>query len=187
MDPDLFRRIEAAVPPTRAWIDEYLLAHAHETHSVHSLENPRLAASFPEALLRQTKTVTLDAIDFPPIESFGVPELADAEPESQCGITFKDTYFLRRGYDSEDRHFHELVHVVQWERLGPERFLLAYGVGLATRGYRQSPLEAMAYSLQLKFYEGYYRRALTEYIEEQTDLAWLEVARLRASMESSSA
>jgi hypothetical protein len=61
-------------------------------------------------------------------------------------------------------------------------FLLAYGVGFAVHGYRKSPLEAMAYSLQQKFYEGFYRQRLKEYIEEQTDLAWLEVDRLRAQL-----
>jgi hypothetical protein len=183
LDLDLFRRIEAAVPLTAAWIDDYMIPHAQDARSVHSLNNPRLAASFPEPLLRRAKTVTLESIDYPPIESFGLPEFADAEPEARHGITFKDTYFVRRDMESEDLHFHELVHIVQWEHLGPERFLLAYGVGLATRGYRESPLEAMAFSLQRKFYEGFYRRGLTEYIEEQTDLAWLEVDGLRASLE----
>ena len=182
MDQDLFRRIETAVPRTAAWIDDYLYRHAKDTRSVHSLNNPRLAASFPEALLRRTKTATLESIDYPPIESFGLPEFADAAPEGRHGITFKDTYFVRRDVESESLHFHELVHIVQWERLGPERFLLAYGVGLAMHRYRESPLEAMAYSLQQNFYEGFYRRGLKEYIEEQTDLVWLEVDRLRASL-----
>jgi len=182
LDQDLFRRIETAVPRTAAWIDDYLYRHAKDTRSVHSLNNPRLAASFPEALLRRTKTATLESIDYPPIESFGLPEFADAAPEGRHGITFKDTYFVRRDVESESLHFHELVHIVQWERLGPERFLLAYGVGLAMHRYRESPLEAMAYSLQQNFYEGFYRRGLKEYIEEQTDLVWLEVDRLRASL-----
>ena len=29
---------------------------------------------------------------------------------------------------------HELVHVVQWDRLGVDRFLLAYGIGLVQSG-----------------------------------------------------
>jgi hypothetical protein len=183
LDQDLFRRIEAAVPRATTWIDDYLRIHAKEARSVHSINNPRLAASFPEPLLRRAKTMTLESIDYPPIESFGLPEFADTDPNGRHGITLKDVYFVRRDMESESLHFHELVHIVQWERLGPERFLLAYGVGLAMHGYRQSPLEAMAYSLQQKFYEGFYRRGLKEYIEAQTDLAWSEVDRLRASLE----
>ena len=181
MDMDLFRRIEAAVPQVSAWIDDYLQVHARDPRSVYSLNNARLASSFPEDLLRRTKTVTLEAIDYPPIESFGIPEFVDLEPTERLGVTFKDTYFIRRDSDAEDLHFHELVHIVQWERLGPERFLLAYGVELVNHGDRDGPLESMAYSLQQKFYEGFYRPALKDYIEAQTDIAWSEIERMRAS------
>ena len=181
MNMDLFRRLEAAVPRVSNWIDEYLRVHAQHARSVYSLNNPRLAVSFPEDLLRRTKTVTLEAIDYPPVENFGLPEFVDPAPERRLGVTFKDTYFIRRESDSEDLHFHELVHIVQWERLGPERFLLAYAVGLANHGDRESPLETMAYSLQREFYEGFYRRGLNAYIEEHADIAWLEVDRLRAA------
>ena len=46
---------------------------------------------------------------------------------------------------------HELVHVLQWRRLGPEKFLALYADGLERFGYRNSPLEAMAYDLQDRF------------------------------------
>jgi hypothetical protein len=45
-------------------------------------------------------------------------------------------------------HFHELVH---WRLLGPDRFLLTYANGLECFGYRQSPLEAMAYDAEKAF------------------------------------
>jgi hypothetical protein len=48
-------------------------------------------------------------------------------------------------------HFHELIHIVQWRLLGPERFLAAYAAGLETSGYRTSPLECMAYDAQSAF------------------------------------
>ena len=52
----------------------------------------------------------------------------------------------------ESLHFHELVHVVQWQHLGPERFIMAYALGhLISGGYRTNPLEAMAYGLQARF------------------------------------
>ena len=64
------------------------------------------------------------------------------------GITFLTTYFLQQGQASESTHFHEMVHVVQWSRLGADDFLRAYGVGLLVHGYEQSPLERMAFELQ---------------------------------------
>jgi hypothetical protein len=52
---------------------------------------------------------------------------------------------------AERLHFHELVHVVQWRLLGPEVFLAAYGNGLETFGYWNSPLETMAYKAEASF------------------------------------
>ena len=48
-------------------------------------------------------------------------------------------------------HFHELVHVIQWEHLGVERFLLAYAQGFLSGGYYSNPLESMAYAHQQRF------------------------------------
>jgi hypothetical protein len=48
-------------------------------------------------------------------------------------------------------HFHELIHILQWRILGPERFLWLYADGLERFGYRNSPLEIMAYELQERF------------------------------------
>ena len=69
-----------------------------------------------------------------------------------AGITYFDTYFVRSDEARrESLHFHELVHVVQWGVLGPERFLASYADGLERFGYRHSPLEEMAYDLQTRF------------------------------------
>jgi hypothetical protein len=89
------------------------------------------------------------------------------------GITFKDTFFVREDRQSESLHFHELVHVVQWARLGPDKFLLAYAVGLAQLGYEKSPLEQMAYDLQAQFEGGKLpNKPLVPLIEETTDHVW---------------
>jgi hypothetical protein len=66
-----------------------------------------------------------------------------------------DTYFvLWHEAERESLHFHELVHVVQWQVLGPERFLALYADGLEKQGYRSSPLEAMAYDHEARFNSG---------------------------------
>ena len=68
------------------------------------------------------------------------------------GITYLNTYFVRANQaGDESLHFHELVHVIQWRILGPEKFLAAYADGLERFGYRGSPLEVMAYDLQARF------------------------------------
>jgi hypothetical protein len=68
------------------------------------------------------------------------------------GITYKDVYFLKqqRAMD-ESLHFHELVHIVQWQLLGPERFILCYALGLAQHGYVNNPFEQIAERLERRF------------------------------------
>ena len=99
-------------------------------------------------------------VPFPPLSRMGLPELEQMENMSMDGITYVDTFFINHLRQTESLHFHELVHVVQWERLGVDNFLLAYGVGLMQSGdlyqtfedvYLNSPLEQMAYSLQAGF------------------------------------
>jgi len=46
---------------------------------------------------------------------------------------------------------HQLIHIVQWSLLGPERFLATYADGLEKYGYRDSPLEVMAYNAEATF------------------------------------
>src|SRR5271168_2484877 len=68
------------------------------------------------------------------------------------GITYMDTFFLKPTQPkNENLHFHELVHVIQWRLLGPDRFLFSYANGLERFGYRQSPLEAMAHDAETAF------------------------------------
>ena len=71
---------------------------------------------------------------------------------ANLGITYLDTFFVRANQASDESlHFHELVHVIQWRILGLEGFLTAYANGLERFGYRDSPLEAMAYDFQARF------------------------------------
>jgi hypothetical protein len=95
-----------------------------------------LAACYSGKLLRNARVVIVDRVEFPPVDLFGLPEFAPIQQQIFSGITFKNTYFLRNAEaTSESLHFHEMVHVVQWSRLGVERFLLAYGIGLAQFDY----------------------------------------------------
>jgi len=145
---DTIRRFYAALPCIRGWIDEFLNDHAAQAQTVSTLGFTRLPANFYQDFLERAKVVKVASVPFPPVDQFGLPELAHIQHMSFAGITYKDTFCLQEGQNSESIHFHELVHVVQWARLGADNFLLAYGVGLVQFGYTHSPLEQMAYSLQ---------------------------------------
>jgi hypothetical protein len=92
-----------------------------------------------------------------------------------AGITYKNTFFVNQNLLTESLHFHELVHVVQWERLGADNFLLAYGAGLIQFGYEQSPLEKMAYRLQKEFDTGTVPDEIVDKIYQETDSLWNQV------------
>jgi len=135
------------------WIECTLAAHRSEVCTVQSLGFTRLPQYFSAATLAAAKTVVIPTIPVPPLTMMGLSEFADFERMAPDGITYLDTFFVRTPYArDESLHFHELIHVAQWDHLGPERFLTAYAAGhMQSGGYRQNPLEIMAYQLQAAF------------------------------------
>lgn len=169
--------MHGALPRVRQWIDNYLRDHSRNSQPVVSLGFPRLPSYCPPTLLASAKVVFVERVEFPPVHEFGLPEFAPLRQADFAGITFKDTYFVRREHGKREAlHAHELVHIVQWERLGVDNFVLAYGAGLAQFGYEQSPLERMAYEVQAAFEQGHALMNLVRTIEQQTDRVWQAAA-----------
>jgi hypothetical protein len=149
MSPEEFARV---YPPLLEWIRTTLAENAHAAQIVASHGFSRLPLYFTENTLASTKVVLVDPLPMPPLSSMGLARFADFERGDFDGITYIDTIFLKPTESSnENMHFHELVHVIQWRLLGPDRFLLSYANGLECFGYRQSPLEAMAYDAETAF------------------------------------
>jgi len=106
----------------------------------------RLPLYFAERTLQTTKFILLDRVPIPALSTMGLARYAAFEQGNFDGITYLDTYFLRNHAErNEALHFHELIHVIQWRLLGPDRFLAAYADGLERFGYENSHLEKMAY------------------------------------------
>lgn len=149
MIPAEFQRV---LPLVVGWIRETLTATAPSARPVLSYGFSRLPAYYTPDRLTQTKVTEVDRVPVPPLSTFGLSQFRDFEEMDADGITYLDTYFVRReAARRESLHFHELVHAVQWQILGPERFLALYADGLEKFGYRDSPLEVMAYGLQAQF------------------------------------
>lgn len=178
MQSDLVNRLRKAVPLALDWIDGKLQEYAGIARPVSTLPYSRLATCFPADLLEHTKSVTVTSVPFPPVGRLGLPELAPLEQMAFVGITYRETILVRQDSASENLHFHELVHVVQWRTLGAENFLLAYGLGLFQYGYEASPLEAMAYSLQRSFESARDLHYLVPHIEAESDAIWRRAAPL---------
>lgn len=178
MADDILQRFSTALPGVRQWIEDRLIEHAPRARAVSTLGFNRLPLYFPAGLLERAKVVCVPRVPFPPLDRLGLPELAAHQQMPFDGITFVDTFFLRVGENSESLHFHELVHVVQWDTLGVDKFILAYGFGLARFGYEQSPLEQMAYILQRAFDEDsiVQRQNVVSVIQSATAEIWKQVA-----------
>lgn len=115
----------------------------------------RLPQYYRPELLASATVVTVDRLPVPPLSKLGLTQYAEMERMQSGGITYLDTYFVTRNEAADESlHFHEFVHIVQWDRLGPEAFLYRYADGLDRFGYRNSPLEVMAYDAQARFDAG---------------------------------
>jgi hypothetical protein len=102
--------------------------------------------------LTSAKVVLVDQLPIPPLSSWGLTRFADFEHGNFGGITYLNTFFIKQDdVSNEAIHFHELIHVIQWRILGPEQFLRLYSDGLERIGYRDSPLEKMAYDAEAAF------------------------------------
>jgi hypothetical protein len=173
----LIRKFHSTLPLVREWIDKTLEEHSTNATSVSDLSFPRLSTVLPFDLLNRAKVVVVTGnVPFPPLSHMGLPEFSQMENMQMAGITYKDTFFVNHLHQTESLHFHELVHVVQWDRLGVDNFLLAYGAGLMQFGYRESPFEKMAYSLQASFDSGSLFKNTVEIIQQQTDAIWNRVS-----------
>jgi hypothetical protein len=152
MTPEEF---ETHYPRVIGWIRATLAAHERHARSVASAGFARLPRYFSDELLAGARFVAVDRVPTPPLAALGLGRFAVFEPIDPDGITYLDTFFVRHGRATDEGlHFHELIHVVQWRLLGPESFLAAYAAGLETFGYRDSPLERMAFDAQAGFASG---------------------------------
>ncbi len=149
MKPEEF---QIAYPQVNSWIQQTLSAHATQAQSVVSVGFKRLPCYFSHTLLASTKFIAVEQVPVPPLSAIGLPQFSEFERGDYDGITYLDTFFVRRNRASDEKlYFHELIHIVQWKIFGPEKFIALYADGLERFGYRDSPLEVMAYKTEEAF------------------------------------
>ncbi|KPQ01687.1 hypothetical protein [Marinobacter sp. HL-58] len=127
-----------------------------EAHHLSCSEFKELFAGyFPEEFLARSFYVVVDQIPLPPKELLKEINLGGLFEQQLAGLTLGDTYYLLpSAADNLRIHFHELVHVAQWQHLGVEGFLARYINELKRYGYDDMPLERMAYELDAQFVAG---------------------------------
>ena len=165
----IFDQLIQTLPDVRKWINRYVEVHAQLAVPVARLGFRRLGHYFDQSRLSTSKAVKVDRVEVPPLSKLGVPYFTDFEEATFAGITYMDTFFLApSAHHCESTHFHELIHVVQWDVLGPDSFLMGYAAGLLADGYEDSPLERMAYEFQRLFDAGLPIPQLELHVREQT-------------------
>lgn len=133
------------------WIDQTLQDYSNEKKSCECFLTD-FKGFYPAEFLSTSSFVVLDQIpkpDFPELRQAGFGDFIDMEA---VGITYKNTYFVKKGDEKRlDLHFHELVHVLQWQFLGVQGFMSRYMDEITQYGYDKAPLEIMAYYLDGHF------------------------------------
>lgn len=154
MDQDklIIESYKKYLPSVKNWINTILKQHFSEVKFLSEFGFKRLQQYYSKDILDSVKVVIVDKPPMVPLSSLGLKEFRDFENLDAAGVTYLDTYFLRSDYANlESIHFHELVHIIQWEHLGIDKFLLMYGLGLLKYEYKNNPLESLAYKLQEDF------------------------------------
>jgi hypothetical protein len=149
MTPEEFQTV---YPPVIAWVRQTIAAHRCDAKRVSEFGFRRLPLYVSAEFLESVSAVIVDRVPVPPLSRIGLRRFVELEMGDHDGITYLDTYFVKRIRACDEAlHFHELVHALQWRTLGPERFVSAYADGVERFGYRNSPLERMAYDAEHRF------------------------------------
>jgi len=157
------------LPAILDWIDRTIAASHKHRRSVASFGFPKLSRYFSAELLKGTSVVATEHLPVPPLSALGLPDFNNFEEQDFGAITLKKTYFVKIDLlRSERLHFHELVHIIQWQVLGPEKFLVLYADGLAKYGYFASPLEEIARLHESQFEGGQAGYDVATAVAEQT-------------------
>lgn len=163
-------QFQVLYPKLMGWIDLRLAMHRGTAATVASAGFARLPEYFGQALLNEAQFVVVAKVPVPPLAQIGLTsaEFMHFEQMEALGITYRQTFFVRKdAAQREALFFHELIHVVQWKLLGAEEFLKRYAAGLAEFGYRNSPLEVMAYVAEERFSESREVFDAVRYVKEE--------------------
>ena len=151
-----------------AWVFEQVAAYINEQRDLYvrravpldSVQKGALQSFFPGSTLDSARIVVLshERVGNPPfygdLIKMGFPGNSLPDFAHMAAITFVDTVVSHEPF-TERLLFHELVHVVQYKKLGLPEFSARYVRGFLSGGsYEAIPLEMNAYELDARFAAG---------------------------------
>jgi len=145
---------------TIIWVESQRDRYRSTGRKLEDDESDELKRFFGPETLQKTRIKMVPIIENPDfystLEKMGIPEPMDLTTAS--GITYMDTILISEKYFIRQSHwlpliFHELVHVVQYEVLGAQKFMEQYIFGWAENGfsYASIPMENDAFDLAAKY------------------------------------
>jgi hypothetical protein len=158
---DMTQLIALLIGQGQKWIKEQRQVFRPLGRALPDTAIAQFSLYFEERLLQEVRLVTVPALENPGfLEEYRAVFSEKAIPlldfSTMAGITFMDTILLVDRFLVESPTaliFHELVHVVQYELLGPEKFVELYIMGWVNQGFNYAaiPLEMDAYELQNRY------------------------------------
>jgi hypothetical protein len=141
------------------WLWEQRNLHRADSRELSAQERLAFQGYYGDGTLDRVRLATVERISNPSfysqLQSSGYPTL---DVSFAAGMAFVDCVVVRRSINQDSAWwrsllFHELVHVVQFEVLGPERHLELYLRGWMENGYRYDsiPFEEQARQLEARF------------------------------------
>ncbi len=150
-------QIEALIHQVAEYIESKRHKYRGKATILNTNQKAVMAPFFPEPLLTSTQLLVLtdERVTNPPFygelvaNGFELAMLPDFT--KMAAITFLDTVVFHEPIQNRFL-FHELVHVVQYAKLGLAQFAAKYVDGFLTGGsYEAIPLEQNAYDLDARF------------------------------------
>jgi hypothetical protein len=152
-------QIQNLIQQVAAYIESQRQAYRDKATPLDQNQKATFAPFFPQSVLDSARILVLndERVSNPPfypeLATMGFPPGSLPDFTVMGAITFVDT-IVSHGPISNRTLFHELVHVVQYEKLGLTDFAAKYVKGFLTGGsYNAIPLERNAYELDARFAE----------------------------------
>lgn len=142
------------------WAESQRDRYRSTSRKLEDNEMDELKRFFGPETLHKTRIKMVPIIENPDfyatLNKMGIPEPMDLTTAS--GITYMDTVLISERYLIHQSQwlpliFHELVHIVQYEVLGVQKFMEEYLYGWADHGfsYASIPMEKDAFDLAAKY------------------------------------
>ncbi len=143
------------------WVKEQRQAFRSRGRALPATDRAQFLPFFEESLLQEVRLVAVPALENPGfLEDYREDLSEKAIPlldfSGMAAITFVDTILVVDSFLREPAGgliFHELVHAVQYDLLGPDKCVELYILGWVNQGFNYAaiPLEMDAYELQNRY------------------------------------